>query len=294
MSTEFPVVLDAATQGALGAESRGQVAEICISWLEQLSRNYDLVQKQVRRWRERMDKERLSLASEFSVLPAICPDWSTTLSWLEGEPFMAEASDGFGRGLMPSRPPNEDVRQRVDELLRNLITDFDETEASLREEEADWQTIIKNGGRQTFSTDETKVRQKQVDFLTLLTNTAISPDEAKDSPVAQQFAIGMASKWIEQAAPGASRSQPKRTSRIAENKDSWLEPESSAQRQGEDSDYEFGEFVNIQVQHDVKDTEVKARKRFKLYQAVSAGMVVTTGLLLGFPDSIEICIRRFY
>jgi len=282
LSTEFPVVLDAAAQGALGVTSRGRVAEICIAWIEQLSRNYDLLQKQVLRWRERMDKERLSLASEFSVLPAICPAWNTALKWLEGATVHAESERWLRARLDAATTPDEDVRQRVDEILRNLITDYDEAEAPLREEAAEWLAVIKSGGKQTASKSDGKVREKRVDFLSLLTDIAISPDETKHSVVTQQFAIGMASKWVEQAArnlAAASRSEHPGSLEISIH--GW-------KRKVQPSDKEeiltakFDQFVDTRLQHDVKDVEAKARRRLRMFLAVSASMVVTAGLLLGF------------
>lgn len=289
LSSEFPVVLDAAAQGALGASSRRRVAEICISWLEQLSRNYDMVQRQVLRWRDRIDSERQSLGAEFIVLPAICPYWRTTLRWLEGATVHAQSERWLRGRLEVPTTIDDDVRQRVDDILRNLITDYDEAEAPLRNQEAECQAVIKRGGKPADPPQgNAPTRERRVDFLTLLTNIAMSPGDAEASVVTQQFAIGMASKWIEQAARelGAAcrRGHP---GSLEIRIHGW-----SRKVEAGDAEKilvgEFSEYVDAGIQHDVKDLEVNARRSLKKYLTASTVALVSIGLLVGFRTTSHV------
>lgn len=292
LSRDFTVVLDAVTQGALGANCRGLVADHCIAWLEQLNRHDDMVQKQVSRWRQRMDRERSILGGEFSVLPVVCPDWSTTLRWLEGATVHAGSERWLRSRFDAAMTPDEGLRQRVDDILRNLITAYDEDEEPLRQEEAGWQAVIKRGGKHADAPTmqgDTQTHERRVNFLTLLTDIAIHPDKAEASVVTEQFAIGMAGEWIKQAAGElATASRSEHPGSLEVNIHGWgrkLRPDDKE----EILVNEFSNFIDARIRHDVR--EVNARRSFVRFLVASTIMVVSVGLLLGFRTTSNLYSR---
>jgi hypothetical protein len=201
---EFVVVLDAVVQGALGGRARSIVRERCLGWYEQLGQLDDRVREQQIKWREQMSERRISLGGGYQVLPELCPDWSSVLEWLNGATVHAQTERALRGRFETPIVHYQDLRDRVDKIVDNLITQYDDEEAPLRKQALIWHTIVEHRGN--HSTAEAAVEkatgggESLADFLTLLTSIGIHPAATGASPPTQQMAIVLASDWIMQAA----------------------------------------------------------------------------------------------
>lgn len=200
LSQEFTVVLDAVATGALGPDARPPVMEQMTGWYERLCADPAVVDAQVERWRRLVDGMRTPVDPHFTVLAQISPTWPLLKDLYEGATVHGRAETHF-RGIF-DRPlrPAPGLRQRVDEILDNLVTGFDDEERPHRRKESELQAVIDHAGDRTAATAaaqaEGSVHDNTVDFLTLLTNAGFFPEQVGASDGTQRLAIALAKDWI--------------------------------------------------------------------------------------------------
>jgi hypothetical protein len=204
LSREFTVVLDAVAQQALGLPAYQLVREHCATWSEQLRSDESIASEQIRRWRHRLSRNTRRLSGQFTVLPAMCPDWARVAGWLDAA-TVHDQTERWLRGRLETASPRiDDARRRVDEVLNNLVTAYDEEEDSLRREEREWMAVIEAEGDvlrvEQILEDAAPADEPVSDFLTLLTTIATIPGAAGSSPATQQMAISLSDPWISAAA----------------------------------------------------------------------------------------------
>lgn len=204
VSREFTVVLDAVVQGALGAGTRRLVRERCVAWYLQLRSDDEIVQKQVQQWRRRIAANQRQVAHEFEVLPRLAPDWTDFLHWLARAAALEQTERWLREQLAELVVVAVGLRERVDALLRSLVSSYDEEEDSLRQQELRWASVVVHGGDHAvaerdreISSDDESARS---DFLTLVTTIATSPERTAASVATRRFALGLTAEWISTAA----------------------------------------------------------------------------------------------
>jgi len=204
LSREFTVVLDAVAQGALGGRALQLVKERCITWYEQLRSDEDTVQEQSLRWQRWMSRNQRKLVDQFGVLPRMCPEWESVTQWLEAATAHEETEHWLRTQLETTVVRQDGLHQRVDGVMRNLVTAYDKDEDSLRQQEMKWASVIKHSGNHAMAAqtqeDDSVADEPQADFLTLLTTIGITPEKAGASIVTRQLAIRLANEWIATAA----------------------------------------------------------------------------------------------
>jgi hypothetical protein len=204
LSREFTVVLDAVAQGALGGRALQLIKERCVTWYEQLRSAEDIVQEQSLRWLRRMSRNQRKLADQFGVLPHLCPDWEGVAQWLEAATVHEQTEHWLRAQLETTVVRRDGLRARVDGVLRNLVTAYDEDEDSLRQQEMKWASVIEHWGNHAGAAqtqeDDSVADEPQADFLALLTTIGITPEKTGASIITRQLAIRLANEWIVTAA----------------------------------------------------------------------------------------------
>jgi hypothetical protein len=203
LPAEFVVVLDAVATGAFGPESRPVVMDNLTEWYERLRTDQDTVQAQVKRWQQLMDSMRANNALQFPVLRAVSPTWPA----MEGLYWSTTAfrrSEEFFHGIFDGPlPANHDLRRRVDDILTNLVTKFDDEERPLQTKMDNLQAVIDHDGDEEFAakaiTAAEPLRDERVDLMTLLTNAAFYPDKLGASRATQRLAVALTGEWIVEA-----------------------------------------------------------------------------------------------
>ena len=141
---------------------------------------------------------------------------------------------------------HNDPRHRIDRILRNLVSAYDEEEAPLLRQEARWNAVIDAHGDHSIASPPGSIHHEprsepQPDFLTLLTNIGLNPEQTGASTMTEQFALALASDWISSAAQElATSSTRERPESISIEIHGWrydLNPR--------DSDAVTGDFVSF-------------------------------------------------
>lgn len=200
LSREFTVVLDAVATGTLGTAAKPLVMDHLAGWYERLTADQSTVDAQVARWRQLIDGMRTPVDPQFTVLPAISPTWPTLRAVYEGATVHRRAEQHFRAIFDRPLRPAPGLQERVDEILDNLVSFYDEEETPHRRKEAELQAIIDAEGDKsaaaTAAAAAASVHEDTVDFLTLLTNAGFFPERVGASHGTQRMAIALAKDWI--------------------------------------------------------------------------------------------------
>jgi hypothetical protein len=283
LSREFTVVLDAAAQGALGEQALQLVKERCITWYEQLRSAEGMVQEQSQRWLREMSRNQRRLADQFTVLPRMCPDWHKVGKWLEAATVHEQTEQWLRTRLETTIVRQEGPRQRVDGVLRNLVTAYDEDEDSLRRQEIKWAGVVEHSGdhatAEQIREDHAPADEPLSNFLTLLTTIGLTPEKAGASIPTRQLAIRLASEWIATAAHDLSNnSRGNKPRAIKVSIGDWsgeLTPEGNDTQAG----HSFSTFIDQEVSDEVG--RVKITGPVQVFVAMLA-ITITILVVLAF------------
>ncbi|TCO59753.1 hypothetical protein [Actinocrispum wychmicini] len=204
LSREFMVVLDAVSCGVFGVAAKPLVLTETSEWISRLSDDQATVDRQVTRWQEELDALRRPVDPRYQILPAISPTWPQLKELYEGATVHQAALEMFQGVFTGPVPLEAGLRDRVDNILDGLVTNYDIEEAPLRLREAGLQAIIDALGDRTAADKAMRTREAlhetTVDFLTLISNAALYPEQAGASLGTRRFATALAKDWIVQAA----------------------------------------------------------------------------------------------
>lgn len=204
LSREFTVVLDAVATGAFGREAKPVVLEHMSEWYHRLCADQDTVDKQVEPWSQMIDTLRRPISPKYQVLPRISPTWPQLKELYEGATVHAAAEEMLRGVFTGPVPQSDDLRVRVDEILKRLVEGFDTEEAPLRRREAGLQAIVDAEGDKDKATKvmqvEDPLHEQATDFLSLVSNAALHGDRAGVSLGTRRFAVSLARDWVVQGA----------------------------------------------------------------------------------------------
>jgi hypothetical protein len=200
LSREFTVIVDAVATGVLGVASKPALLGTMENWHALLRKEAPIADAQVERWRSLIDGMRPTLTGGFSVLPVVSPTWPQLLTVLQGAAAHGRADDFFRRLFDGPAGDSPDLRRRVDEILDNLVTRYDDEEAPHRRTEATLQAVIDHEGdkdkAQAVVQAEAAAHDTTLDLLTLLTNAAFYPEKVGASRGTQRLAVALTKDWI--------------------------------------------------------------------------------------------------
>lgn len=197
------IILDAFASGLLGSDSEGVVSRQMTKWLEHLAEEREFVEQQRRQWSEAINLRRKPLGtSEYTYLRKYSKTWPVLQDIMEGAMLHAEIL-GYFTTIFEKEENTESLKAQLDEILDNLVTEFDDEEIPLRKEEKFNQFIVDFDGdvdraNQYMRIEETAFEEHK-DFTQLLTDAAMKPESSHTSVSTQKFAIALSKEWISDA-----------------------------------------------------------------------------------------------
>ena len=192
------IVIDAYVSGLLGRDADGLIRRRIDGWIDRFSRVYSFAAAQEKRWYEAMKAmcpappaegsfPYLRVHTDRSVSEAL----EHTLSCAR---LYEKLSTHFQQIVTQTAPPRT-LRQQLDSILERLVADFDAAEKPLHMESILEKLVIHEGGREdrarNILAEKVKAFDERRDFMQLLSDAAIHPQEMQASPALQKMALAL-------------------------------------------------------------------------------------------------------
>ena len=192
------IVIDAYVSGLLGRDADGLIRHRIDGWIDRFSRVYRFADAQEKRWYEAMKAmcpappaegsfPYLRVHTERSVSEAL----EHTLSCAR---LYEKLSTHFQQIVTQTAPPRT-LRQQLDSILERLVADFDAAEKPLHMESILEKLVIHEGGREdrarNILAEKVKAFDERRDFMQLLSDAAMHPQEMQASPALQKMALAL-------------------------------------------------------------------------------------------------------
>ena len=192
------IVIDAYVSGLLGRDADGLIRRRIDGWIDRFSRVYSFAAAQEKRWYEAMKAmcpappaegsfPYLRVHTDRSVSEAL----EHTLSCAR---LYEKLSTHFQQIVTQTAPPRT-LRQQLDSILERLVADFDAAEKPLHMESILEKLVIHEGGREDRArkilAEKVKAFDERRDFMRLLSDAAMHPQEMQASPALQKIALAL-------------------------------------------------------------------------------------------------------
>ena len=192
------IVIDAYVSGLLGRDADGLIRRRIDGWIDRFSRVYSFAAAQEKRWYEAMKAmcpappaegsfPYLRVHTDRSVSEAL----EHTLSCAR---LYEKLSTHFQQIVTQTAPPRT-LRQQLDSILERLVADFDAAEKPLHMESILEKLVIHEGGREDRArrilAEKVKAFDERRDFMRLLSDAAMHPQEMQASPALQKMALAL-------------------------------------------------------------------------------------------------------
>ena len=192
------IVINAYVSGLLGRDADGLIRRRIDGWIDRFSRVYSFAAAQEKRWYEAMKAmcpappaegsfPYLRVHTDRSVSEAL----EHTLSCAR---LYEKLSTHFQQIVRQTAPPRT-LRQQLDSILERLVADFDAAEKPLHMESILEKLVIHEGGREdrarSILAEKVKALDERRDFMQLLSDAAMHPQEMQASPALQKMALAL-------------------------------------------------------------------------------------------------------
>ena len=198
LTREFAVILEAASQGQFGPQGTRLALTQLAQWTAELRGSQELVADQVEKWVEELTVSQKVLdPSEAPMLRrlASASDFARVKAQAEATTALKACAEKYEAIKDSEFTSSGVISTLLDDLLIQLVTEYDEEELPLNREVAYQDAIIETGGdldrARTKADQMISVLDEHTDAVTLQTNAAIAPDSLGVSIRTQQVAIGV-------------------------------------------------------------------------------------------------------
>lgn len=142
LNRETIVVLDAYTSGVFGPDSEGTISKQIEEWLLHLKEKDGFIEQQNQQWSNAiLLKKKPIPEDEYPCLRKFSHTWSTLSDILEGANLHRTLLEYF-EDIFNENESTDTLKQQLDDIVDNLVSNFDEQELPLRESEKLEQYIV--------------------------------------------------------------------------------------------------------------------------------------------------------
>lgn len=279
------IILDAFASGLLGADSEGIVSKQMGEWLKHLADKLGFVEQQTKQWSDAINLKRKPLASdEYPYLRKYSKTWPDLQDIMEGAMLHAEILDYF-TAIFEQEASTDSLKAQLDEILNNLVTEFDDEEIPLRKEEKYNQFIIDFDGdedraRQNMAVEQTAFEERK-DFTQLLTDAAMKPESSHASVSTQKFAIALSKEWVNNAYNDVvAQNRMKIPNEIEINVDTFNDKTTDGQNEAELIG-KFNSLVDNEKANTLAQVVLSGFEKFCLYGGAAIGVIGLIMIIAG-------------
>lgn len=201
MERKIIVVLDAFASGLFGADSKGVCSDKIKGWLEELSGRAGFVEEQKNNWEKAIIGKKVSLNNEeFPYLQKHSVNWPDLKDVLEWAKTHNEIYGYFSNIFNTPVNNAASISSKMDDLLDNLVANYDNEELPLRKQLRRNRLIIEESGNLNKANArfdaEIAAYEQYEDFSQHLTSIVLAPESSGALIATQKLAISLSKDWI--------------------------------------------------------------------------------------------------
>ena len=189
------IVLDAFASGLLGNDTENFVYQQIQEWMSNLEAKPGFTERQLDNWKNAINSKRAPLKKGlYPYLEKYSNTWNNLEDVLEGANLNNDLYEYFKK-VFEQKEETKKLKVELDKILDSLVTEFDEEELPLKREEQFEELVVKYNGSESRANAqmalEKSVYDDYRDFMQLLTDASMNPEESKSSVATQKFATAL-------------------------------------------------------------------------------------------------------
>ena len=279
------IVLDAFASGLLGNDTENFVYKQIQEWMSNLEAKPGFTERQLDNWRDAINSKRIPLQKGlYPYLEKYSHTWNSLQNVLEGANLNNDLYEYFKK-IFDQKKETKKLKVELDKILDSLVTEFDEEELPLKREEQFEELVVKYNGSESKAHAqmalEKSVYDDYRDFMQLLTDASMNPEESKSSVATQKFATALSRNNIVTAFNDVTaQNRINVPYEIEINVDSF----NDKTQDGEDEEEVLNRFENLVEQEKQADLSKLKLNMFEQFCLFGGAAVVLYGIVKSFMD----------
>ena len=279
------IVLDAFASGLLGNDTENFVYQQIQEWMSNLEAKPGFTERQLDNWKNAINSKRVPLKSGlYPYLEKYSNTWGNLQDVLEGANLNNDLYEYFKK-VFEQKEETKKLKVELDKILDSLVTEFDEEELPLKREEQFEELVVRYNGSESKAHAQ-MVLEKSVyddyrDFMQLLTDASMNPEESKSSVATQKFATALSRNNIVTAFNDiVAQNRMNVPYDIEINVDTF----NDKTQDGEDEEEVLNRFENLVEQEKQTDLSKLKLNMFEQFCLFGGAAVVLYGIIKSFMD----------
>ena len=279
------IVLDAFASGLLGNDTENFVYQQIQEWMSNLEAKPGFTERQLDNWKNAINSKRVPLKSGlYPYLEKYSNTWGNLQDVLEGANLNNDLYEYFKK-VFEQKEETKKLKVELDKILDSLVTEFDEEELPLKREEQFEELVVKYNGSESKAHAqmalEKSVYDDYRDFMQLLTDASMNPEESKSSVATQKFATALSRNNIVTAFNDiVAQNRMNVPYDIEINVDTF----NDKTQDGEDEEEVLNRFENLVEQEKQADLSKLKLNMFEQFCLFGGAAVVLYGIIKSFMD----------
>ena len=279
------IVLDAFASGLLGNDIENFVYQQIQEWMSNLEAKPGFTERQLDNWKNAINSKRVPLKSGlYPYLEKYSHTWGNLQDVLEGANLNNDLYEYFKK-VFEQKEETKKLKVELDKILDSLVTEFDEEELPLKREEQFEELVVKYNGSESKAHAqmalEKSVYDDYRDFMQLLTDASMNPEESKSSVATQKFATALSRNNIVTAFNDiVAQNRMNVPYDIEINVDTF----NDKTQDGEDEEEVLNRFENLVEQEKQADLSKLKLNMFEQFCLFGGAAVVLYGIIKSFMD----------
>lgn len=279
------IVLDAFASGLLGNDTENFVYQQIQEWMSNLEAKPGFTERQLDNWKNAINSKRVPLKSGlYPYLEKYSNTWNNIQDVLEGANLNNDLYEYFKK-VFEQKEETKKLKVELDKILDSLVTEFDEEELPLKREEQFEELVVRYNGSESKAHAqmalEKSVYDDYRDFMQLLTDASMNPEESKSSVATQKFATALSRNNIVTAFNDiVAQNRMNVPYDIEINVDTF----NDKTQDGEDEEEVLNRFENLVEQEKQTDLSKLKLNMFEQFCLFGGAAVVLYGIIKSFMD----------
>ena len=279
------IVLDAFASGLLGNDTENFVYQQIQEWMSNLEAKPGFTERQLDNWKNAINSKRVPLKSGlYPYLEKYSNTWGNLQDVLEEANLNNDLYEYFKK-VFEQKEETKKLKVELDKILDSLVTEFDEEELPLKREEQFEELVVRYNGSESKAHAqmalEKSVYDDYRDFMQLLTDASMNPEESKSSVATQKFATALSRNNIVTAFNDiVAQNRMNVPYDIEINVDTF----NDKTQDGEDEEEVLNRFENLVEQEKQTDLSKLKLNMFEQFCLYGGAAVILYGIIKSFMD----------